>query len=792
MRKLDSHDRAVLDLRLGLAKRGWHTHLVHGIIDGRCTCSDANCPRKKRGKHPMFEGHDRGATIDPDVIRREARHRGRNVGLHLGLSGLAALDVDPRNGGWEALAHLEEEHGPLPRDIVGETGGGGIHIFFRADPARPLPSKLLPGIDVLQGNLYPILPPSRHISGKRYQWADGSSPADGLLLLMPPPEWVFSFSQKPPAPKVGKDDWATSIRRPPPEETAEEVRKAQSALEAVSSDCPYPQWIEIVWALASTEWSIARELALEWSENAPHRFEQEAFDRIWESADLERPDAVQIGTLYFYAKQEGWTATGAGTSLPDIIGDITNGRRFAAAHQGGFLHVTAEKKWYRFDGNRWLRCSVGEEVDAAKSIAQQVFEEAVVRYKEDASDKNKSLMSQAANVHRHAGRLAAMLSLAAAEPRMSVPDASVFDADPMLLGVRNGVLDLRSGKLIPATPEQLIRKQAAVAFDPGAKCPRFKALIRRILPSTEKAAFAKRIIGYALTGDVGEEKLLFACGSGANGKSVLVNILSWLLGDYSVSVGTELLARSKHSSEADRYKASLAGARLALLNEVGEDDVWDDQRVKELTSREKIPARMLYGEPFSFSPTHKLFIRGNHRPGVRDSGYAMWRRMILLMFDVQIPEEEQVKNLDALLFSEEGSGILNWALEGCLEWQRLGLAVPEIVARETDRYRQDTDIMGDWIEARCTVTPGARAEIKVIYKNYREYFTEAGLQPVSQPKFTRQIQNKDFQTLKSNGKNFVLGITLKIDDDEEDWGSGSAHSDEKAALSKKSYGRLGL
>ena len=126
--------------------------------------------------------------------------------------------------------------------------------------------------------------------------------------------------------------------------------------------------------------------------------------------------------------------------------------------------------------------------------------------------------------------------------------------------------------------------------------------------------------GSTTTGDVGEEKLLFACGGGANGKSVLVNVLSGLLGDYLVSVGTELLARSKHSSEADRYKASLAGARLGLLNEVGEDDVWDDQRVKELTSREKIPARMLYGEPFSFSPTHKLFIRGNHRPGVRDFG----------------------------------------------------------------------------------------------------------------------------------------------------------------------------
>ena len=181
-----------------------------------------------------------------------------------------------------------------------------------------------------------------------------------------------------------------------------------------------------------------------------------------------------------------------------------------------------------------------------------------------------------------------------------------FDLNPMFFGVENGMLDLRSGDLLDPSPDQMISKIGRVFFDKSATAPQFQQFLQQFMPDAEMCGFLQRAVGYTMTGSVDEEVIFFMYGVGANGKSLFGNIIHALLGEYSVSLGAALITKNKHENEAERLKARLPGARLAQINEVAQGDIWDDQRMKELASREPISARYLHKEAFQFNPTHKI------------------------------------------------------------------------------------------------------------------------------------------------------------------------------------------
>jgi putative DNA primase/helicase len=282
-----------------------------------------------------------------------------------------------------------------------------------------------------------------------------------------------------------------------------------------------------------------------------------------------------------------------------------------------------------------------------------------------------------------------------------------------------------------------------------------------VFGDAEIVAFIQRATGYTLTGLVDEEKLFFAQGSGANGKSVFANVMCGVLGDYAVSVGSELLARSKHEGEAARYKQRLPGARLALANEVGEGDTWDDHRMKELVSRERIAARALYGEAYDFMPSHKLWVRGNHKPGILDAGDGMWRRIVLLSFERQFPAAERVPDLDRQLLDVERDGILRWMVQGCLAWQRGGLEVPASIDRATTEYRSESDVLGGWIAERCEPHPGERLEVARAFADFQQYSRDAGMAAPSRPAFVRRMGQRGFTRTRSNGADFLHDLAFR-------------------------------
>lgn len=300
----------------------------------------------------------------------------------------------------------------------------------------------------------------------------------------------------------------------------------------------------------------------------------------------------------------------------------------------------------------------------------------------------------------------AMIEMAKSEPGMTRRLVE-FDADPMLLGVANGVLDLRCGKLLPISPDVLVTKRCSVNYDASAKCPLFMKFFEEIQPDPETRGFLKRFMGYCLTGAVGEGLFVLFYGHGENGKTVYVEAFSWLLGDYARKIGTEMLMQHQRNPKGPSPDiVGLKGMRMIYANETEEGRRLDDARIKDMTGGDSLTGRVPYAkDSVTFDPTFKLFIVGNHKPDVYDNSEGMWRRVVMVHFDQTIPPEKRDRQLLEKL-KLEGPGILNWALDGLREWREQGLNVPESIRASTAAYRGEQDVLGEWIEVCCSTGIG--------------------------------------------------------------------------------------
>lgn len=468
-----------------------------------------------------------------------------------------------------------------------------------------------------------------------------------------------------------------------------------------------------------------------------------------------------VASIFYEARQAGWIDPSRGESdWADVAGDISNSRRFADEYRDKLIYVSADKKWFSYVQGSWAQDRSGEVIRAAKSVADKLVLETAAAHSADPTDAKRKRVAGAVSLHGNSRRLDAMIALAAAEPGMGVPDRSFFDRDPMLLGVPGGVVDLRTGRLVEPSPRLMISRTTGVNFDPAARCPRWENTLLEIFGGSELVDFVRRSVGYTLSGLVDEEVLFYAYGAGANGKSVFANVISSVFGSYAVTIGSEVLAKTKHNTEADRGKVRLPGSRLALVNEVGQGDIWNDQRIKEIVSRERIAARLLFGEAFDFYPTHALWVRGNHLPAVLDTGDGMWRRIIVLPFSRQFAPEERIPDLDRTLIEEEGAGILNWMLRGFREYRQGGLQVPPQVKQLVAKYREDSDVAGDWLANCCEPEPASRVLTGELHGSYQEYLAEMGIHPKTRPAFVRMMTQRGFDRKRSNGQDFILGIRL--------------------------------
>lgn len=418
------------------------------------------------------------------------------------------------------------------------------------------------------------------------------------------------------------------------------------------------------------------------------------------------------------------------------------------------------KKWLVWTGTHWAVDDQKRLIEFAKKTAGLIYAEANAIADLDLRKK----ISQHAQASHQERRIKAMVDLAQSDPSVVVR-SSDLDRDDWLLGVENGVINLRSGKLREHRPSDLMTRIAPVVFDPKAKCPTWWRFLNRAMRARHNgqhrwsvdrdlAEFLRRMVGSCLTGITNDQVLFFLYGHGANGKSTFLNTVRELLGqDYAKQASYETLTQKKFGRQSTNDLARLQGARAVLSSEIEDGSQLDESLVKQMTGGEAITARFLYAENVEFIPKFKLLIAGNHKPVIRGDDDGIWRRMQLIPFTETIPEGERDSELPEKL-RKELPGILNWALRGCRDWRRMKLRPPKAVRQAVDQYRSDSDLLGQWIDECCAVAPGATAKAGEAYSSYSRWARNYGQRPMTNVTFGRKISERFVRRKKSSGNEY--------------------------------------
>jgi putative DNA primase/helicase len=422
---------------------------------------------------------------------------------------------------------------------------------------------------------------------------------------------------------------------------------------------------------------------------------------------------------------------------------------FAARHAHELRYVAKWGQWLIWDGSCWH----ADETRKVFSLARALCRESAAKLNK--GNTRRTIAS--------AKTRAAVVNLAGEDRRLAAT-IDQWDANRWLLNTPGGVIDLRTGKLRPHRPEDYMTK--ITAFTPGGDCPEWKAFITKVTGGeTELASFLQRIFGYALTGSVEEHALFFLYGKGQNGKSVFILAISGALGDYHKQAPIEMFTESK----TDRHPTELAalmGARLVTAVEPEQGRRWSETRIKQLTGGDEISARFMRQDFFDYSPQFKLFIAGNHKPGLRSVDKAMTRRMNIVPFAVTIPDAEKVKDLADILLADEGPGILQWAIDGCLDWRKNGLAPPAAVTNATANYLKTEDVLQSWLNERCVRDGTAATLSSLLFEDWKRWTEKRNEFAGSNKAFAQLLEGLDFE--KSHSRDGARWKGLRLFDPQRD------------------------
>jgi putative DNA primase/helicase len=435
--------------------------------------------------------------------------------------------------------------------------------------------------------------------------------------------------------------------------------------------------------------------------------------------------------------------------------DLGNAERLLETAGSDLRYVHTWKRWLIWDGIRWAVDDNGEIERRAVSAIREIYVAAAAI--EDA--KTRKALVDHARRSEAAGRIRAMISLAANMSGVSVA-VNALDANPWLLNCLNGTIDLRTGELREHRCEDLITKLAPVDYDPSATCPVFDRFLGRIMGDNRALIhFVQKAIGYSLTGSTTEQVLFLLYGSGANGKSTLLEALRAMFGDYGRQTDfTTFLQRSGDSVRNDL--ARLAGSRFVSAVEVEEGRRLSEAVVKQATGQDTISARFLFNEFFEFPPTFKVFLAANHKPQIRGTDHGIWRRIRLVPFQVCIPDAEQDRDLGEKLRAEL-PGILARAVRGCLMWQQEGLDPPQEVQAATQGYRDEMDAIGAFLAECCILEPGATVAASALYATHRDWCERYHEVELSQREFATRLHERGLEPGKgTHGVRIWKGLRL--------------------------------
>ena len=439
-----------------------------------------------------------------------------------------------------------------------------------------------------------------------------------------------------------------------------------------------------------------------------------------------------------------------------------NAESFVQDHGNDVRFCPDTGKWYGWNGKRWLQDPGGEIMVRAKHTIKNL---GVLMAQSDIGTTEDWIKHIQRSLRLP--ELRAMITLAQSEPGIPIT-MEAFDTNSFLVNCNNGTLDLRQGNLRDHKRDDFCTKMLPVDFDPHAPYPEWGRFLTKITDGNDALmAYLQRVAGYALTGDTREQCLFFLYGSGANGKSVFLETLMTLLGDYARQAAFTTFTASKHGDHRPRNDiARLHGARFVSAVEMAEGKRFDEVVIKQLTGQDMITCRYLYSEHFQFKPQFKIFLAANHKPIIRGADSGIWRRIRLIPFTVRIPTSQQDKTLSATL-RRELPGILAWAVQGCLAWQENGLDEPADVVSATERYRQEMDPLSDFIGACCIEGRTCQTPFRQLYDAYVQFSREQDDAVINEKQFTTRLSERGYESARISFNSKQVrgwrGIALQAD-----------------------------
>lgn len=778
-----------VELAVELARRGWSVF-----------------PCSPRDKTPLVaKWKEASSNCEPDVRKMFARFPTAMVGVAAGAkSGVWCLDPDapteknPVDGRAEWLL-LMAEHGPDIETHTHRTPGGGQHLVFkwRADRA-PITNR--------EGALK-----GKHVNVRGeggYFIACGSINSDGIEYRMADPALYFQFA---PAP-----DWLHDLIDAKAEplfdasmvtgsnDARPERSNSQRALDAMGQrfvNAGNGINTGTCYAKAALVKECAKLAATKTDRNISLNNSALSLGGLVKAGELAETEVVAALVKAAVAngldKEDGRKATlatiasGMGAAVARVIPMKTRGNNlapapeergegsgvededeppavsdtefaladdFIAMYQADLRYVAKFGKWQVWNGTGWKEDATVRVYDLARRICRRA-----------AANKEKPV----AKAISKARTVSAVETLARSHPSVAAT-VDQWDMHPMKFNVSSGTIDLTTGVADPHNRLDYITKIAACDVAPiGTPHPIWSKFLATITAGDDDLiAFLQRYMGYCLTGLTSEHRFVFGHGGGANGKGTFINTFVNIFGDYATISNTETFTES-HNERHTTEIAKLRGARLVVAQEVEEGKQWNETRIKAVTGGDKLTARFMRQDDFEFFPQFKLFMMGNNQPTLRNVDEAMRRRLMLVPFTVTIPEPERDHDLPHKL-EAEWPAILRWAVEGCLEWQRIGLAPPAAVKAATNEYFAEQDTFSMWLNETCVIRIGdgdLQERTADLYDSWAAYSTSGGGSKPSMKSFSTKMTARGFNRREighAKHRGFS-GVRLKLAQDERNF-----------------------
>jgi putative DNA primase/helicase len=762
---------ALLDAAVSYGRRGWKVIPLRWVDENNaCSCKlGAECP--SGGKHPLHMNWPEVATSDIDEIAKwwrqdpggplpEDWYPQANIGIVTGQgSGIFVLDVD--EGGELTLAQHEarfKTEMPLTRIVT--TGSGGTHYYFRHPDfeIRNSAKKMLgAGLDVRGYHGFVVAPLSISSRGP-YEIAPvhDIDPVDA-------PAWMLEKLRSYDSGQRG----VLLAGREPVASTGYARRYAEKAVEAESArlrdaapGTRNDQLNQSAFSLGTLggagllEEEVAR-TALHEAARACGLNEHEILPTFlsgWRKG-LQAPRDIQWKVLGDEWPIRARTDFGLADRMADHYADV--------------LRWSPELKvWMVYAGGSWIAGTSETGEWYAQQMLRNLLETEGAMYdpepghNENGDQQPSPLEDFEDWCHKQqtvkAVSAATRLSKGLAIMRIS---QATLNPDPLLLNAINGTIDLRDGTKLDHDPEHRISLQCPVSYVPMATAPRWEAFLERFQPDPEMRAYLQRIAGYSATGLTDEQVLFVHHGStGANGKSVFQDVLEGVLGGYAQSVPVETLMQTNVEGRVPNDVARMVGRRLLAAAETRAGKALDEQLVKQLTGGDTISARFMRSEFFDFKVIGKIHLATNHLPRLTDDE-ATWRRVRLIPWNIQIPQEERIGGYAQILLRDEGEGILWWIVQGAMEWLRQGLNPPAVALEAVADYRYEEDSVAQFVEQALIVlsedqwvsAEAVGSSCSEIWRFYILWAEENGHPKMRQPMLTSRLKKKGHEHLRSNG-----------------------------------------